>query len=174
MPQYDAHEIEARISRVYQPLFDLVKKLELTAEEVLTEFGNDNLDSDIISTFLADLSELENIYEEFITMVEEISQGLEYESRIAKNILESFRKAKELFGDIRIQAENLLGFVKPGLIKTKTNDILNDILTQLNDMIKKLRTIIGEEIRYKLEKLMDEQKRIEHLFPDEKSFEEAL
>ncbi len=172
MPTYDDHEIKARLSKAYKPVFDILKKLVMSAEEILTEFKSDGLDRETVSTFMADLSELEGIYDEFLVTVEEVSQGLEYESRIAKEILNSFRKLKEMFGDIRIQAENLLGFIKPGLVQP--NELLSSIIVQLNDLIKKLRTIISEELKYNVERLLEEQRQVEHLFPDERALEDQL
>jgi len=157
------------MNKEYDPIFDIVKKLETKAEEILAEFDSDSVDSDFITTFMADLLELEELYDEFLVLVEEVSQGLEYESREAKKILESFRKTKELFGDIRIYAENLLGFAKPNV--KNVDDLVSSIVSQLNGTIKKLRETLSEEIRHKIEKLLEEQSRIEHLFPDERSIE---
>ena len=170
MSEYDSHDIRAKLSKAYDPIFRLMKRLTTLAEEVLTEFRPDGIDKDIISTFIADLSDLEGLYDEFLTMVEEITQDLEYESRAAKEILTSFRSLRELFSDIRIQAENLLGFAKPGL--ENAQPLIEDLIRQLNDMIRRLRIALSEEIKPKIQKLMDEQSRVEHLFMDERTFEQ--
>ncbi len=172
MPEYDEHNIRARLYRAYQPVFDLIKKLETIAEKSLVEFRADTLDADKIGAFIADLTELENTYDEFLDAIEETSQGLEYESRLAKNILSDLRKTKEMFNDIRIQIDSIKGFIKPGLIKP--NDLLLDILRALNSKIKKLRETISEDIRFKIQQLFKEQSQIEHLFPDDKSLEEEF
>lgn len=172
MSKYDKHNIRAKLKHAYQPVFDLIKKLETIAERSLVEFRVDALDNDRITTFMSDLVELENTYDEFLDIVEETSQGLEYESKLAKNILDDLRKTKEIFNDIRIQIDSIKGFIKPGLIKP--NALLLDILKTLNSKIKELRETIGENIRFKIEQLMGEQSRIEHLFPDDKSFENEI
>ena len=169
MSEYDAHDIRARLNRAYDPVFNIVRELETKAEEILVEFDVDSIDSDFITTFMADLVVLEELYDEFLELVEEVSQGLEYESREAKKILESLRETKELFGDIRIHTENLLGFAKPNI--KSPSDLMTSIISQLNATIKKLRETISEGIRPKIEKLLDEQSRIEHLFPDERNIE---
>ena len=169
MSQYDSHDIRARLSRIYDPVFSFAKKIEKAAEEILTEFAPDRIDPELLSTFMADLSELENLYDEFLVLVEEVSQGIEYESRTAKDILESLRKAKEFFSDIRIHAESLMGFAKPNIGDVST--LVENIVNQLNDTIKKLRSTLSEDIRHKIEILFKEQSRIEHLFPDERNIE---
>jgi len=170
MPEYEDHDIKARLNKIYGPVFEMIKKLVTSAEEILMEFKSDGLDRDVVLEFMSELSDLEGIYDEFLLTIEEVLQGLEYESRIAKDILESFRELKEMFSDIRIQAENLLGFIKPGIITP--NQLVDKIVEQLNEMIKKLRIAISEELKFNVEKLMEEQRQIEHLFPDEKYLEE--
>lgn len=172
MSKYDEHNIRAKLEHAYQPVFDLIKKLETIAEKSLIEFRVDALDDDKITAFMSDLIELENTYDEFLDAIEETTQGLEYESRLAKNILDELRKTKEIFGDIRIQIDSIKGFIKPGLIKP--NALLLGILETLNSRIKKLRETIGENIRFRIQQLVEEQSHIEHLFPDDKRFENEI
>lgn len=166
MTKYDEHNVKADLNTAYRPIYDILKKLEMQAEKSLKEFTVRNIDGDVFSIFISELSDIEQSYEELISLLKQILQDTIYESRIAKETMDYILRIKELFDGLRIHIDNIQGFIKPG-IDLEGNPIFKEMLEALNSEIKRLREALAEKIKEKIDILYKEQQNYEMLLREE-------
>jgi len=170
MVKFEEHEARAKTNSLFRPIMQILDKLAKRSDEVLVEFDKDKLDSESLSAFMADFSDLEYIYDELMDKLGSTLQDIPSESRIAKDTLRLLQTIKEIFEDIRIKADSIEGFLKPSV--PKNVNILDELIAQLNDAIKRLREMLSIKIREHIQNLISEYIKFEGFLSESIDIEE--